>query len=216
MAAFAAGCVLPHRDVVVARAQRDAVLNQWFADMGGTHVYGEVSGALEDVPTCWQHLQQAFHGATAQQKRHWQAGSSPAMRWAALAMLASILGAGGFFWLSAQRQPATDAAAAALQLARLEQLRQPQEDAARQQRLRQRFDEQVQQRRQALLQRSAGGDLQQLLQWLLAFRAPAPYGKLVQMRCQAQAEQVFCTPTWQLPVGAGRLARLALGARADA
>ncbi|MCX8016324.1 MAG: hypothetical protein N2690_00270 [Rhodocyclaceae bacterium] len=216
MAAFAAGCVLPHRDVVVARAQRDAVLAQWFADMGGAHLYGEVSGALEDAPACWQRLQQAWDGAAAHQKRHWQAGSSPALRWGTLTMLTGALGAGIFLWLSAQRQPATDAATAALQMARLEQLRQQQEDAARQQRLRQRFDEQVQQRRQALLQRSAGSDLQQLLQWLQDFRSPAPYGKLAQMRCTAQSEQLLCTPSWQLPASAGRLARLSLGARLDA
>lgn len=212
MLAVSAGCVLPHRDTVVEPGARDDLLSHWIADMGGVHLYGDVSGAVEDAQAFWDRLQQVLLDASSAQRKAWRVGTTSSARLAVLSLL--VLGVSLGAWWSI-RPASSPQNAPSINMALLQQAEQQQQDAARQRRLKQRFEQEVQAQRKALRDSNVQADMQQLLHWLRNERAPAAWARLAQMKCEAQPQQWTCSPMWNVPISAGTLARVAV-AGADA
>lgn len=214
LAAIANHCVLPQHDVVVERAALEGVINRWMREMDRVDFFGDLPGSLMTGDELAQTLQdrvQAGDIDAAALKAATLPQNDAVLRVVLYAAAASVLaGMGWTVWQQTQKHPE----APTINLALVESARKQQEDAARQARLRQRFEQAVQEQRDAL-QSSAGqwraaASAQAVLDALRDMRAPYAFARLQQVSCEpspatpseaAAALRWQCAPLWGVPQG---------------
>lgn len=216
MLGVSGNCVLPGHDQVVEADRVHEVLRQWYATLPDATLYGDESGSQRSAEDCWADLLSQIKNKDIDPKilkaAALGAGGGVALL-AGFAVLALL--AGGVVMLPPLLRPD---APAVVDLGALDMARRAQEEAARRERLLQRFEQEVQRLRQAHSQPSGMQEVFAAMDLLQGMRFESEGMTLNRLICEraarASEDQSLagktmwrCVPLWMPPAKAGLLAQ---------
>ena len=219
MLAASEGCVLPGHDLIVRPDEMSDILREWYSLLPDPTVYGDESGSQRSVDDCWQGVLDGIKQGDIDQPIVKASSLSPLGPVASFLSVMLVAGAAAgvvFLALSVIRGPS---APPVVDFAALDSARRAQEDASRQARLRDRFQQEVAEIRAQYASPFGAQEVFDLIDLLRDMRFEQGGAHLMSIDCDRlmateQRSTWSCAPTWRNDPFAGLLYQAPLRAEA--
>jgi len=209
MLAASDGCVLPGHDLVTSPGRMAGILREWYSLLPDPTVYGDEAGSQRAAEDCWKALVDAIRGKDVDPGvLKYSTLSSPSVipvvgGVAAVGLIAGIV----IMALQVMRGPDVPPV---VDLAALDSIRSAQEDLARQERLRQRFNEAVALGRAAHATPYGLAEAFDVVDTLRTMPFHSGGAHIMSIDCTREAGDEtrsiwMCQPTWRNDLSAGLL-----------